>query len=127
MTDSARPLDFWARSRLIRSAILTPQQKWLLRIIADYAGDTGDCWAAIGTLARDFGASRRYVQTIRSQLIATGLISVSERPGESSLTAINWRLLESIQSNEGVGSIDHPPVNENSPDPGSIDHPPHEP
>ena len=69
-------------------AVTAPMYR-LLGVLAAYADKKGECFPSVGTLAADMHASDRWVQQLLRVLSSTPYLSVSHRPGRSSLYQIN--------------------------------------
>lgn len=89
---------FWDRAAAIRAAPLTIQQKWLLRCLADYAGDDGECFVSRERLAADISLGERQVSKIVGSLVRLGIVSIDLRPHRTNIYRINWDRLESAHS-----------------------------
>ena len=82
---------FWDRRRLIRESALSAQEKWLVSVIADYAGNSDECFAKQETLANDCSLSRRHLRRVLSGLEGVGVLKIERRgKRKSNLYAISW-------------------------------------
>ena len=91
--------EFWRRRRLIRESNLSAQQKLLLYIVADYAGDSGECYVGRTRLAADLSLSVRQVRYLIQSAERAGVVAVDVRGGRTNLYRIQW---EGVQSVAGV-------------------------
>ena len=58
---------------------ISPREKYVLIIMANYANDKSKCWPSIATLCSDTGFSRMTVARALAQLEKLGAITVSRR------------------------------------------------
>lgn len=82
---------FWLRLQLIRESELRQAEKHLLYVLFFYAGDDGDCWPAVATLARDISATPRQVRRTMRGLEKAQLIEITHHAGRSNSVRINWQ------------------------------------
>lgn len=89
---------FWVRAEMIRASSLSSQQKWLLRCLADYAGDDGNCFVSRERLSVDLSLGERQVSKIVGSLVRLGILSIDLRPHRTNVYRIHWDRLESAHS-----------------------------
>ena len=67
-----------------------PAERLLLLALADYAGDDGECWPAVSSLARKTGLSVRGVQQSLRRLEADGWLKTEVNAGRNGCN--NYRI-----------------------------------
>lgn len=82
--------EFWERRRLIRESALSTTEKLALVWIADYAGDGGECFASVATLAAAVSIRERWMRQTLRTLEDRGLIECRARSGHASVIRILW-------------------------------------
>jgi hypothetical protein len=91
-------LSFWDKRRLIRESSLSIQIKWLLTVLADYAGEKEWSFPSQTTLARDLSVTRRHVISLLKQAISKKkVIEVKRRRRQTNEYRIAWDALSELQ------------------------------
>ena len=82
---------FWEMRRLIRESSLSTQMKWLLTVLADYAGESEWSHPSQTTLARDLTTSKRHVIRLLKQATKQKYIESRRRRRQTNQYRICWK------------------------------------
>lgn len=79
----------------------------LYTVLAGYAGGNQYCWPSLDTIAKDVGCDRRTIDAHIDNLVKLGLLTITRRPGKSSLYTLNE--IPPSKNEEGTKNEGTPP------------------
>lgn len=88
---------------------ISPTAKAILANLAHHADQVGRCWPAVDTICAETGLSRRTVQQNIRSMADSGLLTIQERTGRSSIYRLNVTSIDPEELAQAPGEeIDEP-------------------